>query len=312
MTALTSWTNMPDAGEPVIVEGDCREKLLLLPDSSVDLIVTSPPYPRAQRKPADLGRYRRKETAFGGRRVTSHAQMEGTAVPAKHTHGRPNVKGERGLVVQLKPAEWWAWFAPISAELLRVLKPHRSLLLNLGPVTSPSWRRHPYVYETILGMEQQGWQLCQEIVWRKPNGIPVNAEGCMQDVTEKLLWFVKGRGKPVWYPAAIADPTKRPVKRPIVRNVWTIPVGQTRYPPGQPHFAAYPMRLVEKVLLGWTLPDDLVLDPFAGSATTLIAARKLGRRSIGIELNPEGEIECARARWEMEFPNLRPSVFICG
>jgi DNA modification methylase len=280
---LADWINAPDDAEPRFIEGDCREVLAQFPDACADLIVTSPPYPRAQRKPADLGRYRRAETAFGGRRVTSHAQMEGTATPAKHTHGKLNIKGERGLVVQLKPAAWWSWFEPISAELLRVVKPH------------------PYVCETILGMEGQGWSLCQEIIWRKPNGVPVNAEGCMQDVTEKVLWFAQGRGKPIWYPGEIADPTKRPVKRPIVRNVWAIPVGQTRYPPGQPHFAAYPMRLVEKIIRGWTQPGDLVLDPFMGSGTTLIAAHELGRRSIGIELNPEGELDCAWARWKLEF-----------
>lgn len=298
---LASAINAADASAPVILEGNCLDLLPRLPANSVHLIATSPPYPRAQRKPADLGRYRRAETAYGGRRVTSHAQMEGTGSPAKHTHGKPNAKGERGLCFQVKPADWWAWFAPISAELLRVLQSHRSLLLNLGPVTNPSWRRHPYVYETILGMEQQGWSLCQEIVWHKPNGIPVNAEGCMMDVTEKVLWFTKGRGKPIWYPGEIADPTKQPVRRPIVRNVWRIAVGTTRYPPGLPHFAAYPMALAERMLRGWTLPGDLVLDPFCGSGTTLIAARKLGRRSIGMELNPEGEIDCAHARWQMEF-----------
>lgn len=298
---IADYLNTPETGEPRIIEGDCQKMLKRLPSGCVDLVVTSPPYPRAQRKPTDLGRYRRKETAYGGRRVTSHAQMEGTAVPAKHTHGRPNVKGERGLTLQLHPDAWWAWFSPISVELLRVLKPHHSLLLNLGPVTNPSWRRHPYVYETILGMEAQGWRLCQEIVWRKPNGMPVNAEGCMQDVTEKILWFVKGRGKPVWYPGEVAEKTKQETKRPVVRNIWTIPVGQTRYPPGLPHFAAYPMKLAEKAIQGWTKPGELVLDPFLGSGTTALAARKLGRRWIGIELNPEGEIDCARARWELEF-----------
>lgn len=298
---LTDWVNDPADPQPRFIEGDSREVLAQFPANCVDLIVTSPPYPRAQRKPVDLGRYRREETAFGGRRATSHAQREHTVIPAKHAHGKPNVKGERGLVVQLKPADWWDWFAPMSAQMLRVLKPHRSLVLNLGPVTSPSWRRHPYVYETIIGMEQQGWNLCQEIVWSKPNGIPVNAEGCMQDVTEKLLWFVKGRGKPVWYPAEIADPTKQPTRRPIVRNVWTIPIGQTRYPPGVPHFAAYPLRLVERVIRGWTQTGEIVLDPFMGSGTTAIAAHKLGRRWAGIELNPEGEIECAEARWAKEF-----------
>jgi DNA modification methylase len=52
---------------------------------------------------------------------------------------------------------------------------------------------------------------------------------------------------------------------------------------------------------GHEMPADVVLDPFCGSGTLLLLARRLGRRFIGMELNPEGEIDCARARWEQTF-----------
>ncbi len=53
------------------------------------------------------------------------------------------------------------------------------------------------------------------------------------------------------------------------------------------HFATFPKRLVEPLIKMGSRENDIVLDPFAGAGTTLIVAKLLGRRSIGIELNPE-------------------------
>jgi tRNA/tmRNA/rRNA uracil-C5-methylase (TrmA/RlmC/RlmD family) len=67
------------------------------------------------------------------------------------------------------------------------------------------------------------------------------------------------------------------------RSVWTIPAEPAPFQ----HFATWPKKLVARMIQAGTRAGDTVLDPFAGSGTTLLVARSLGRRSIGIELNPD-------------------------
>lgn len=66
------------------------------------------------------------------------------------------------------------------------------------------------------------------------------------------------------------------------RDVWTI--ASTPYP--EAHFATFPPDLIKPCILAGSAPGDTVLDPFSGSGTTAMVAKHLGRRAVGIELNP--------------------------
>ncbi len=74
-------------------------------------------------------------------------------------------------------------------------------------------------------------------------------------------------------------------------NVWTYSTGSLAYTNGfgaaYQHPAIFPYALARDHILSWTNPGDLVIDPMVGSGTTLRAAADLGRRAIGIEINPE-------------------------
>lgn len=67
------------------------------------------------------------------------------------------------------------------------------------------------------------------------------------------------------------------------RSVWSIPTA----PFSEAHFATFPPDLVEPCILAGSRPGDTVLDPFLGSGTTAMVAKRLGRRAVGIDLNPE-------------------------
>ena len=105
-----------------ILYGDCAEQLKKLPDDSVDLIVTSPPY-------AD-----QRKTTYGGIAVNQYVE----------------------------------WFLPITKELLRVLKPTGTFILNIKEKVQ-NGERSTYVLELILEMRKQGWLWTEEFIWHKKN-----------------------------------------------------------------------------------------------------------------------------------------------
>lgn len=72
----------------------------------------------------------------------------------------------------------------------------------------------------------------------------------------------------------------------IKSNIWEYAVGNNKQNKCK-HPAVFPQQLAEDHILSWTNPGDLVFDPFVGSGTTLVAAKKLGRNYLGIEKNEE-------------------------
>ena len=90
------------------------------------------------------------------------------------------------------PDEYVAWFLPISAELLRVLKPSGTFILNIKERVV-NGERHTYVLELILAMRKQGWLWTEEFMWHKKNSYPGKWPNRFRDSWERLLQFNKQR-----------------------------------------------------------------------------------------------------------------------
>jgi DNA modification methylase len=88
------------------------------------------------------------------------------------------------------PDEYVAWFQPISAELLRILKPSGTFILNIKERVV-NGERHTYVLELILAMRAQGWLWTEELVWHKKNCYPGKWPNRFRDAWERLLQFNK-------------------------------------------------------------------------------------------------------------------------
>lgn len=131
-----------------ILLGDSKDVLKTLPDNSVDLIFTSPPY-------AD-----QRKTTYGG----------------------------------VHPDKYVDWFMPISAQLLRVLKPTGTFVLNIKEKVV-NGERSTYVMELILEMRKQGWFWTEEFIWHKKNSYPGKWPNRFRDAWERLLQFNKGKKK---------------------------------------------------------------------------------------------------------------------
>lgn len=251
-----------------IYHGDSREQLKLLPDNSVDLIVTSPPY-------AD----QRKNT-YGG----------------------------------IHPDQYVKWFLPISAQLLRVLKPTGTFILNIKEKVVEG-ERSTYVMELILEMRKQGWLWTEEFIWHKKNCYPGKWPNRFRDAWERLLQFNKHRKfnmyqEEVMVPMGewanlrlknlsetdkIRDNSK--VGSGFGKNISNWINRDKAYPTNvlhlatecnnKNHSAAFPEGLPEWFIKLFTKENDTVLDPFMGSGTTLIVANRMRRNSIGIDIVSE-------------------------
>jgi site-specific DNA-methyltransferase (cytosine-N4-specific) len=127
-----------------------------------------------------------------------------------------------------------------------------------------------------FALQKEGWYLRADIIWNKPNCQPESVKDRPTRSHEYIFPFSKSE-RYRYDSAAVRGPNGR-----NIRTVWDI---HTRpYP--EAHFATFPQALAEPCIELGSRPGELILDPFVGSGTTGVAALKLNRRFVGIELNP--------------------------
>lgn len=173
-------------------------------------------------------------------------------------------------------------------------------------------------------MTNRGWILRNEIIWNKPNCMPSSVNDRFTVDFEKIFFFVKN--KRYYFEQILEDiqqTTRDRVKYPRYREdskginkqysihnteynndyekgrnkrcIWTISTSSFH----DAHFATYPPKLIETPIKAGCKENGIVLDPFMGSGTTAIVAKKLNRNYIGIELNEE-YIKIADSRIQRE------------
>jgi DNA modification methylase len=206
------------------------------------------------------------------------------------------------------------WFLPISEQLLRVLKPTGTFILNIKEKVVDG-ERSTYVMELIIAMRKQGWLWTEEFIWHKKNSYPGKWPNRFRDSWERLLQFNKHKHfkmyqKEVMVPMGdwaktrlkklsdtdkIRDNSK--VGSGFGKNISNWIDRDKAYPTNvlhlatecnnKNHSAAFPEELPEWFIKLFTKENDCVLDPFMGSGTTLTVANRMKRNSIGIEILPE-------------------------
>ncbi|MBI4430644.1 MAG: site-specific DNA-methyltransferase [Candidatus Omnitrophica bacterium] len=214
----------------------------------------------------------------------------------------------------VKPEEYVEWFLPISEQLLRVLKPTGTFILNIKE-KAETGERHTYVIELILALRKQGWLWTEEFIWHKKNCYPGKWPNRFRDAWEKLLQFNKTKifhmyQEEVMVPIGewangrlrnLSDTDKlRDTSKSgsgFGKNISNWINRKTVYPTNVLHFATvcgntnhsapFPRELPEWFIKLFTKKGDWVLDPFLGSGTTAETAQRMERNSIGIEIVPE-------------------------
>jgi site-specific DNA-methyltransferase (adenine-specific) len=224
----------------------------------------------------------------------------------------------------VSPDKYVDWFLPISQELLRVLKPAGSFVLNIKE-PADNGERHPYVLELILGMRKQGWLWTEEYIWHKKNCYPGKWPNRFRDSWERCLHFNKQKQFKMFQDAVMVPmgdwaktrlrklsevDRKRDesrVESGFGKNVSNWIGRKMAYPTNvlhmatecsnRNHSATFPMELPKWFIKLFTKEGDLVLDPFLGSGTTALGCIELQRHYIGIELQRKYyDIACASVK----------------
>lgn len=212
------------------------------------------------------------------------------------------------------PNDYVDWFLPISKQLLRVLKPEGTFILNIKEKALHG-ERHTYVIELILEMKKQGWLWTEEFIWHKKNCYPGKWPNRFRDAWERLLQFNKNKQFKMYQDAVkipVGDWAKTRLKNlsetdqirdtakngsGFGKNISNWVGREFVYPTNvlhlatecnnKQHSAAFPSSLPEWFINLFTLEGDTVLDPFLGSGTTAVVAKQMNRNVIGIEILPE-------------------------
>lgn len=298
--------------------GDALDQLRTLPDTSVDCIVTSPPY-------------------YGLRDYGTSGQYGLEPTPAAYVETMRQVFVEARRVLTDDGTLWlnlgdsYAYPPGSSGRQGAGQRAGRKFTAEGRPGTRavPPKNLLMIPARVAIALQDDGWTLRAEIVWAKRNLMPEAVKDRPTRAHEMLYLLTKG---PRYHydadaireessaaqeahnqryarqyeahttrAAATGQPGNvnsvgihsRPGKGGRnARSVWTI--SQTPNP--QAHFATFPLELPLRCIKAGCRPGGVVLDPFSGSGTTGAAARQLGRKYIGIDLNPAYH-DLARARF---------------
>lgn len=254
--------------ESLIIEGDSLYALKLLPDNIFQCAITSPPY-------------------WGLRDY--------------------DIQGQIGLEDTLQ--QFINHLVSIFNEVKRILRPDGILWLNIGdgytsgnrgyraadkknparamsirPNTPDGLKSKDLIgipWRLAFALQNDGWFLRSDIVWRKPNAMPESVKDRPTRAHEYLFMLTKSEY--YFYDFESIKENGLNGKRRNKRSVWDV----NTQPFSGAHFATFPPKLIEPCVLSSSKTGDYILDPFFGSGTVGAVCLQHHRRYVGIELNPK-------------------------
>lgn len=216
--------------------------------------------------------------------------------------------------------EYIDWLCKIIREVYELTTKNGNLMLNVGYLSVPNiGRAIPIPY---LLWDKVPFYLNQEIVWNYGAGVPAKKYLCPRN--EKIIWYVKDEQNFTFNLDPIRDPdVKYPNSKKNGRircnsigknpsDVWQIAkvtTGAGRSSKERTaHPAQFPEDLITRLVLGFTNPNDIILDPFIGSGTVGSVAIEYDRRFVGFELKEE-YCEIAKKRLITKYQNKKSFLF---
>ena len=162
-------------------------------------------------------------------------------------------------------------------------KKSRARAMSVRPQTPEGLKPKDLIglpWRIAFALQDAGWWVRSEVIWVKPNAYPESVQD--RPTLDYESVFLLSKSQNYYYDIqAIRGPNER-----RLRTTWEIATEPVRPVDGNQtsHPAVMPIELAERCIKITSRPGDWVLDPYAGSGTTLLAARDLERMWIGIEL----------------------------
>lgn len=153
------------------------------------------------------------------------------------------------------------------------------------------------IYSVGMALEQEGFKILNNITWQKTNPAPNLSCRYFTHSTETILWARKNDKKARHY--YNYELMKELNHGKQMKDVWTGTLTAKSEKWAGKHPTQKPEYLLERIILSSTQENDYVLDPFVGSGTTGVVAKRLGRRFIGIDAEEE-YLQIAKRRLEKE------------
>ena len=269
-----------------ILTGDVRKTLLLLPDDSVDCVVTSPPYwlQRDYGHPDQLGmeptvqEYVAAQTSVF-REVRRILKPTGTAWINIGDAYAANAGGSQGSS---------------GGRFGRKIVHKRTMSRISGGLKRKDLSMVPN--RLAISLQDDGWYVRSEIIWAKTSPVPESAQDRPTRSHEKIWLLTKSES--YWYDGCAV----REDSGANLRDVWRI----SAQPSNIPHVALMPPDLVERCIRLGCPEGGRVLDPFGGAGTTGLVAERIGRNATLIEVSPRFSM-LAHGRIADDAPALFPA-----
>lgn len=228
-----------------VICGDCLEVMRGIPDKSIDLVLTDPPY-------------------------NISGLSSGVVLHGREVNTKDFGDWDYGFEVE-----------PIVKEFKRVLKTKGQIYIFTSESLFVKYR---------LEMEKLQFHFRNLLIWMKTNPLPKIRQVSWRNQTEYILYAGKEKTEK-------CDYTFNWLGQQEMTNVFKTPIlaGQERWE----HPNQKPLSIIKKLIQVSSNKNDLILDCFAGSGSTLVAAKQLGRRFIGIEIS-EKYCGIARGRLRQE------------
>jgi DNA modification methylase len=242
-----------------IYQGDCIELLKKVPDNSVDLIFADPPY---------------------------NLQLNGELYRPNQT----KVDAVNDAWDKFESKEEYDKFTTLwLTECHRVLKKSGSIWV-IGTYHN--------IFRVGKIMQDVNFWMLNDIVWVKTNPMP-NFKGTrFNNAHETLIWATKSKNSNYTFHYHSMKTMNDDVQ---MRSDWLIPICQgverIKVNGQKAHSTQKPIELLYRIIISTSSENDIVLDPFSGTGTTSVAAKRLGRRYIGFEKEPS-YIEISKQRLE--------------
>ncbi|MBA7527150.1 Modification methylase DpnIIB [subsurface metagenome] len=159
------------------------------------------------------------------------------------------------------------------------------------------------IFSIGFAMQQLGFKILNDIIWFKPNASPNLSCRYFTHSTETVIWAAKNQKSKHNFNYELM---KQLGNGRQMRNLWEISPPQPREKIHGKHPTQKPLKLLERILLASTNEGDVVLDPFNGSGTTGVAALRLDRKYIGIDISEEYlDLTIKRLEDELTTPKLQ-------